>query len=132
MIDGIDVIYTEVVSLSTPVTFVIVSVLLGALFFLLVKLWKSTNEIVELTEEKEPQKAKTFFLFMKISIVVLCVATIGCEWKVFNDVFLHPIIETHYTVTISDEVGYNKFTEKYDIITENDGVYIIKEKKDVN
>lgn len=132
MIDGINVIYTEVVSLNTPVTFVIVSVLLGALFFLSIKLWKSINEIVPLTEEEELREAKTLFLFLKFFSVVLCIATIGCEWKIFKDVFLHPITETHYTVTISDEVGYNEFTEKYDIITENDGVYIIKEKKDVN
>lgn len=38
--------------------------------------------------------------------------------------------ETYYKATISDEVSYNEFTEKYEIISEKDGIYKIKNIKE--
>ena len=38
--------------------------------------------------------------------------------------------ETVYKATISDEVSYNEFTEKYEIISEKDGIYKIKNIKE--
>lgn len=38
--------------------------------------------------------------------------------------------ETVYKATISDEVSYNEFTEKYEIISVDDEIYKIKEKKE--
>lgn len=36
--------------------------------------------------------------------------------------------ETHYKVTISDEVSMNEFTEKYEIIDQDEKIYTIREK----
>ena len=40
-----------------------------------------------------------------------------------------PTGEYRYKVRITEDVGYVEFTDKYDVITENDdGTYIIQEK----
>ena len=43
-----------------------------------------------------------------------------------------PTGEYQYKVKITEEVGYVEFTDKYDIVTENDdGTYIIQEKNHI-
>ena len=46
-------------------------------------------------------------------------------------VFDKPTGEYQYKVKITKDVGYVEFTDKYEIITENDdGTYIVQEKND--
>lgn len=49
-------------------------------------------------------------------------------------VFFNPVYNTKYTVTISDEVSYNEFTKKYEVLeyNEKDNTYVIREKENVN
>jgi tetrahydromethanopterin S-methyltransferase subunit E len=37
--------------------------------------------------------------------------------------------ETHYQVTISDEVNFNEFNEKYEIIEQNGLIYTVRERE---
>ena len=49
----------------------------------------------------------------------------------FSGVFEKPTGEYKYKVRITEDVSYIEFTDKYDVITENDdGTYIIQEKND--
>jgi hypothetical protein len=49
----------------------------------------------------------------------------------FSGVFEKPTGEYKYKVRITEDVGYIEFTDKYDIISENDdGTYIVQEKND--
>lgn len=46
-------------------------------------------------------------------------------------VFDKPTGEYQYKVKITEDVGYVEFTDKYEVITENDdGTYIVQEKND--
>ena len=46
-----------------------------------------------------------------------------------SGVFEKPTGEYHYKVKLTEDVGYVEFTNKYDVVTENDdGTYIIQEK----
>lgn len=48
-----------------------------------------------------------------------------------NGVFDKPTGEYQYKVKITEDVGYVEFTDKYEIIIENDdGTYIVQEKND--
>lgn len=37
--------------------------------------------------------------------------------------------ETHYEVTISDEVNFNEFVEKYEVIEQDGKIYTVREKE---
>ena len=56
--------------------------------------------------------------------------------KLFKIIFnsLDIVYTTKYTVTISDEVSYNEFTKKYEIIEYNkeNNTYVIREKENVD
>ena len=41
------------------------------------------------------------------------------------------VYETHYKVSISDEVSINEFLEEYEIIDQEGKIYIVKEKENV-
>lgn len=46
-----------------------------------------------------------------------------------NGAFDKPTGEYRYKVKITEDVGYIEFTDKYDVVTENeDGTYIVQEK----
>lgn len=50
----------------------------------------------------------------------------------FSGVFEKPTGEYKYKVRITEDVGYIEFTDKYDVISENDdGTYIIQEKNHI-
>ena len=51
-----------------------------------------------------------------------------------NDCFFNSVYDTEYTVTISDEVSYNEFTKKYEVLeyNEENNTYVIREKENVD
>lgn len=57
-------------------------------------------------------------------IWVIIVIFFSCKWCLEVD----ETYETHYGVTIDDNVKQNEFNEKYEIIEQKDKFYIIKEK----
>lgn len=48
--------------------------------------------------------------------------------------FFNPVYNTEYTVTISDEISYNEFTKKYEVLkyNEENNTYVIREKENVD
>lgn len=50
---------------------------------------------------------------------------------IMGNVLPHPeVYETHYKVSISDEVSMNEFLEEYEIIDQEGKIYTVKEKAD--
>ena len=61
---------------------------------------------------------------------------VGCMLGIFLGIFIGLIFEkdtgktyTKYKVTISDEVNFNDFQERYEVISQEDKIYTIKEKE---
>ena len=75
------------------------------------------------------------WLLSDIDVVIIPVCAVlgfgfgmigGC---IAEDALIKPIeYETHYKVTISDEVSINEFLEKYEIIEQDEKIFTIKEK----
>lgn len=57
-------------------------------------------------------------------IWIIVVTFFSIKWCVKTDT----TYETHYGVTIDDNVKQNEFNEKYEIVEQKDNFYIIKEK----
>lgn len=65
---------------------------------------------------------KICILTCSMLIVVTCIASWCFQINAYNTTHME------YTVTIDDTVGFNEFHEKYEIVSENDDEYRIKER----
>lgn len=132
MLEGINIISTEVTKDVNIPVFIIICVIACALMFCSIQLLKTGFEITESIPHK---LFKIIFNSLNIIILGICLffSSIIVS-KALNDCFFNPVYDIKYTVTISDEVGYNEFTEKYKIIkyNEKDNTYVIREKENVN
>lgn len=66
---------------------------------------------------------RVFLVIIPIVCVILCVISIKADIDRYNHVI------QHYEITIDDSVTFNEFTKKYDIISSENDVYIVKEKR---
>lgn len=132
MLEGINIISTTTIKEVDFWTFLVITVIAGILMFLGLPFLEVTKEIEDNIENKT---GKNFWKIL--NIVLFSVASIFCfiiEAKALNDCFFNPVYDTKYTVTISDEVSYNEFTKKYEIIEYNkeNNTYVIREKENVD
>lgn len=68
---------------------------------------------------------KTFLTEIISGIIYIALLVV----LIFSGVLEKPTGEYQYKVKITEDVGYVEFTDKYDVIAENDdGTYIIQEK----
>lgn len=131
MLEGINVISTNVIKGVDFWLFLLITAIAGILFFLGISLFEVSKKI------EEQINTKRFKIYWKIVNYILMLAllffSVIVEAKAINDCFLNPIYYTEYTVTISDKVGYNEFTERYEIIEhKEDNTYVIREKTNVD
>lgn len=64
---------------------------------------------------------KSFLLVLAVALVVSLLTAVATE---------HPTAyETHYKVTIDDNVSMNEFNEKYEIVSQEGKIYTIRERK---
>lgn len=132
MLEGINIISTEVTKDVTVITFIILCAIACVFMFLSIQLLKIGFEITKSISHK---LFKIVFSGLNIIILVLC---LFCSFiivsRALNDCFFNPVYNTEYTVTISDEVCYNEFTKKYEILgyNEKDNTYVIREKENVD
>lgn len=132
MLEGINIISTTTIKEIDFWTFLIITAIAGILTFLGLSLLKVSKEIEDNIENKTGKN-----LWKILNIVLFSVVFIFCfilEAKALNDCFFNPVYDTEYTVTISDEVSYNEFTKKYEILeyNEKDNTYVIREKENVD
>lgn len=132
MLEGINIISTTTIKEVNFWTFLIITVIAGILMFLGLSLLEVSKEIENNIENKTGKN-----LWKILNIVLFSVASIFCfiiEAKALNDCFFNPVYTTKYTVTISDEISYNEFTKKYEVLeyNEKDNTYVIKEKENVD
>lgn len=132
MLEGINIISTTTIKEIDFWTFLIITVIAGILMFLGLSLLEVSKEIEDNIENKTGKN-----LWKILNIILFSVASIFCfilEAKALNDCFFNPVYYNEYTVTISDEVSYNEFTERYKIIeyNEKDNTYVIREKENVD
>lgn len=128
MLEGINIISTEVTKDVTVPIFIIICLIACVLMFCSIHLLKAGFEITKSTPHK---LFKIVFNSLNIIILGLCLffSSILVS-KGINDCFFNP----EYTVTISDEVSYNEFTKKYEVLeyNEKDNTYVIREKENVD
>ena len=121
MLEGINIISTEVSKDVTVPIFILICVI-ACFGFNMTKLI--------------PHKLfKIIFNSLDIVMVGVCLFFSSVlVSKGINDCFFNPVYTTKYTVTISDEVSYNEFTKKYEIIEYNkeNNTYVIREKENVD
>lgn len=89
----------------------------------------------EITKSIPHKLFKIVFSSLNIIILGLCLFCSSIiVSRALNDCFFNPVYDTEYTVTISDEVSYNEFTKKYEILeyNEKDNTYVIREKENVD
>ena len=66
-----------------------------------------------------------------ITITILCSFVVLLVTTLIATVFSKPeTYETHYKVTISDEVSMNEFLEQYEIVDQEGKIYTIKEREE--
>lgn len=132
MLEGINIISTEVTKDVTVITFIILCVIACVFMFLSIQLLKIGFEITKSIPHK---LFKIVFSGLNIIILVLC---LFCSFiivsRALNDCFFNPVYNTEYTVTISDEISYNEFTKKYEVLkyNEENNTYVIREKENVD
>ena len=131
MLEGINIISTTTIKDVDFWTFLVITVIAGILMFLVLSLLEVSKEIEDNIENKTGKN-----LWKILNIVLFSIASIFCfiiEAKALNDCFFNPVYNTKYTVTISDEVSYNDFTKKYEVLeyNEEDNTYVIEEKENV-
>lgn len=132
MLEGINIISTTTIKDVDFWTFLVITAIAGILMFLGLLLLKTSKEIEDSIENKTGKN-----LWKILNIVLFSVTSIFCfiiETKALNDCFFNPVYNTKYTVTISNEVSYNEFIKKYEVLeyNEKDNTYVIKEKTNVN
>lgn len=132
MLEGINIISTEVTKDVTVITFIISCAIACVFMFLSIQLLKIDFEITKSIPHK---LFKIVFSGLNIIILVLC---LFCSFiivsRALNDCFFNPVYNTEYTVTISDEISYNEFTKKYEVLkyNEENNTYVIREKENVD
>lgn len=132
MLEGINIISTEVTKDVTVITFIILCAIACVFMFLSIQLLKIGFEITKSIPHK---LFKIVFSGLNIIILVLC---LFCSFiivsRALNDCFFNPVYNTEYTVTISDEISYNEFTKKYEVLkyNEENNTYVIREKENAD
>ena len=132
MLEGINIISTEVTKDVTVPIFIICCVIACALMFCSIQILKIGFKLTKSTSHK---LFKIVFNSLNIVILGICLffSSVVVS-KAVNDCFFNPVYNTKYTVTISDEVSYNEFIKKYEVLeyNEKDNTYVIREKENVN
>lgn len=132
MLEGINIISTELTKDITVPMFILCCAIACVLTFGSIQLLKAGFEITKSTPHK---LFKIVFNSLNIIILGLCLfwSSILVS-RALNDCFFNPVYDTEYTVTISDEVSYNEFTKKYEILeyNEENNTYVIREKENVD
>ncbi len=115
MLDGITVLYQEEVQiLDTHLHWWFIIVILVA-FIAMIALFLLFDELLDAPE----------IVTKTVTIIGVFVVIFFCnKWCVEID----ETYETHYGVTIDDNVKQNEFNKKYEIIEQKDKFYIIKER----
>lgn len=132
MLEGINIISTEVTKDVTVPIFILICVIACFVMFQSIWLLKIGFNMTKLIPHK---LFKIIFNSLDIVMVVVCLFFSSVlVSKGINDCFFNPVYTTKYTVTISDEVSYNEFTKKYEIIEYNkeNNTYVIREKENVD
>ena len=128
MLEGINIISTEVTKDVTVPIFILRCAIACVLMFCSIQILKVGFKITKSTPHK---LSKIVFNSLNIIILGLCLFCSSIlVSRALNDCFFNPV----YTVTISDEVSYNEFTKKYEVLAHNekDNTYVIREKENVN
>ena len=128
MLEGINIISTEVTKDVTVPIFILRCAIACVLMFCSIQLLKDGFEITKSTPHK---LSKIVFNSLNIIILGLCLFCSSIlVSRALNDCFFNPV----YTVTISNEVSYNEFTKKYEVLeyNEENNTYVIREKENVN
>lgn len=68
-------------------------------------------------------------ILMGFLLVIVCIVFARLGFEFFECAF-DKTTHIEYTATIDEELNYIEFTEKYEILSEADGVYRIREKED--
>lgn len=132
MLEGINIISTEVIKDVTVPIFIILCAIACVFMFLSIQFLKIGFKITKSIPHK---LFKIVFSGLNIIILVLC---LFCSFiivsRALNDCFFNPVYNTEYTVTISDEISYNEFTKKYEVLkyNEENNAYVIREKENVD
>lgn len=132
MLEGINIISTEVTKDVDVSLFIFICGIACVLMFCSIQLLKAGFGITKSTSYK---LFKIFFRGLSSAILGVCLFFSSVlVSKGINDCFFNPVYNTKYTVTISDEVSYNEFTKKYEVLeyNEEDNTYVIKEKENVD
>ena len=132
MLKGINIISTEVIKDVPIPIFIVLCAIACVLMFCSIQILKIGFEIPKSTPYK---LIKIVFNSLNIIILGLCLfCSSVVVSKAVNDCFFNPVYNTKYTVTISDEVSYNEFIKKYEVLEYNgkDNTYVIREKENVN
>lgn len=132
MLNGINIISTEVTKNVGIPLFIFICVIVCALMFCSIHILKTSFKFTKLVPHKlfkivfNGLSSAIFEISLFFSFILVS--------RALNDCFFNPIYYNEYTVTISDEVGYNEFTERYKIIeyNEKDNTYVIREKENVD
>ena len=132
MLEGINIISTEVTKDVTVPIFILRCAIACVLMFCSIKILKVGFKITKSTPHKLSK-----IVFNSLNIIILGVCLFFSSILVskgINDCFFNPVYDTEYTVTISDEVSYNEFTKKYEVLeyNEENNTYVIREKENVD
>lgn len=117
--NGITILYQETVpsalgSLQT-ILMVIGSSLAAAALIMYISSWHSHHDDALVN-------ASLAAIIISLVLIIATVVTV-CIPSLYEQ-------KTQYYVTISDEVNYKEFIEKYDVIETKGDIYIVEEKKD--
>ena len=132
MLEGINIISTEVIKDVAVPIFILCCAIACVLMFCSIQLLKAGFKITKSIPHK---LFKIVFNRLNIIILGLCLFCSSIlVSRALNDCFFNPVYDTEYTVTISDEVSYNEFTKKYEVLAHNekDNTYVIREKENVD
>lgn len=132
MLEGINIISTEVTKDVTVPIFIVLCGIACVLMFCSIQILKIGFGLTKSTPYK---LIKIVFNSLNIIILGFCLFCSSIiVSRALNDCFFNPVYDTKYTVTISDEVSYNEFIKKYEVLeyNEKDNTYVIREKENVN
>ena len=133
MLEGINIISTEVTKDVTVPIFILRCAIACVLMFCSIQLLLKVG--FKLTKSTPHKLFKIVFNSLNIIILGLCLFCSSIlVSRALNDCFFNPVYDTEYTVTISDEVSYNEFTKKYEVLeyNEENNTYVIREKENVD
>ena len=132
MLEGINIISTEVTKDVTVPIFILRCAIACVLMFCSIQILKVGFKITKSTPHK---LSKIVFNSLNIIILGLCLFCSSIlVSRALNDCFFNPVYDTEYTVTISDELSCNEFTKKYEVLeyNEENNTYVIREKENVD